>query len=79
VVVNVSDNGFGIPLEEQPRIFEKFYRVDSEKVRKIAGTGLGLAIVKAVVDRHNGRIWVASKPGAGSIFSFVLPAIEGNS
>jgi signal transduction histidine kinase len=79
VVVNVSDNGFGIPLEEQPRVFEKFYRVESAKTRKIGGTGLGLAIVKAVVDRHSGRVWVASNPGAGSTFTFVLPALEGKS
>jgi two-component system NtrC family sensor kinase len=75
VVVNVSDNGFGIPPEEQPRIFERFYRVKSEQARNITGTGLGLAIVKAVVDKHKGRVWVESKPGAGSTFSFVLAAI----
>jgi two-component system NtrC family sensor kinase len=77
VVVNVSDNGIGIPPDEQTRIFERFYRVESEEVLGIGGTGLGLAIVKAVINKHNGRVWVDSKPGVGSSFSFVLPAAEG--
>jgi len=76
VVVNVSDNGFGVPHEEQHRIFEKFYRVESEDLSGIDGTGLGLAIVKAVVDKHNGRVWVESQHGVGSTFSVVLPAME---
>ncbi len=76
VVVSVSDNGRGIPLEEQPRIFDKFYRVESEDARGIGGTGLGLAIVKGIVERHHGRVWVDSKPGVGSTFSFILPMIE---
>jgi signal transduction histidine kinase len=76
VVVNVSDNGPGIPPEEQPRIFDKFYRVESEEVTGVAGTGLGLAIVKAIVEKHQGRVWVESQPGVGSTFSFILPAVE---
>jgi two-component system sensor histidine kinase VicK len=72
----VSDNGLGVPGEEQNRIFDKFYRVESEDVSGIDGTGLGLAIVKAVVDKHNGRVWVESKYGVGSTFSVVLPAME---
>jgi len=75
VVVHVCDNGLGIPLEEQPHIFDKFYRVQSETADDVGGTGLGLAIVKAVIEKHGGRIWVESKPGLGSTFSFILPAI----
>ncbi len=76
VVVNVSDNGIGIPLEEQPRVFHKFYRGESADVSAVGGTGLGLAIVKAVVERHHGRVWVEAEPGVGSTFSFVLPTLE---
>lgn len=76
VVVRVSDNGFGIPLEEQPRIFDRFYRGQSEAVNGVGGTGLGLTIVKAIVEKHGGRIWVESKAGVGSTFSFILPAAE---
>lgn len=76
VVVSVSDNGIGIPLEEQPRIFERFYRVERDEGNEIGGTGLGLAIVKAVIEKHDGRVWVESKPGVGSTFSFIVPALE---
>jgi two-component system NtrC family sensor kinase len=76
VVVRVFDNGIGIPPSEQPRIFDRFYRVESEETADIKGTGLGLAIVKAVVEKHNGRVWVDSTPGVGSVFTFILPALE---
>jgi two-component system NtrC family sensor kinase len=76
VVVRVSDNGIGIPPSKQPRIFDRFYRVESEETADIKGTGLGLAIVKAVVEKHKGRVWVDSTPGEGSVFTFVLPALE---
>jgi two-component system NtrC family sensor kinase len=76
IVVQVSDNGLGIPAEEQSRIFDKFYRVESEDVTGIDGVGLGLAIVRSIVDRHDGRVWVESNPGEGSTFTFLLPAIE---
>ncbi|MCZ7545163.1 MAG: ATP-binding protein [Anaerolineae bacterium] len=73
VVVEVADNGYGIPLEAQARLFERFYRVvvtdDQPK-----GTGLGLAIVKSIVEQHGGRVFMRSKPGEGSTFGFVLPA-----
>ncbi len=69
VVVRVADNGIGIPLEDQPYIFERFYRVESEATQDIKGTGLGLTIVKSVVEKHGGRIWVESRPGAGSRWS----------
>ena len=73
VILHVADNGPGIPAEEQGRIFEKFYRA-SNVAEDVEGTGLGLAIVQSVVDQHRGRIWVDSKPGAGAIFTVVLPA-----
>ncbi|MBE9470507.1 MAG: response regulator [Chloroflexi bacterium] len=76
IVVHVADNGLGIHQAQQPYIFDKFYRVKSEETVDIKGTGLGLAIAKAVVEKHNGRVWVESKPGVGSVFSFVLPALK---
>jgi two-component system NtrC family sensor kinase len=75
MVVRVSDNGMGIPLADQPYIFERFYRVESDETEDIKGTGLGLTIVKSVIEKHGGRVWVESRPGAGSIFTFVLPAM----
>ena len=73
IVVSVQDTGLGIPPTDQPYIFDKFYRVESEETDDISGTGLGLAIVKSVIERHNGRVWVESEPGVGSTFTFVLP------
>jgi len=74
VMLSVADNGIGIPLEDQPYIFSKFYRVQNEATASIIGSGLGLSIVKTVVDKHGGRVWVESAPGQGSIFSVLLPA-----
>lgn len=76
VVVHVADNGIGILPAQQPYIFDKFYRVESEETLRITGTGLGLSIVKTVIEKHNGRVWVESKSGEGSTFSFVLPALQ---
>ncbi|MGC9521619.1 MAG: ATP-binding protein [Anaerolineae bacterium] len=72
-VVSVRDSGIGIPPQEQSRIFERFYRVQSAETEDVPGTGLGLAIVKSVVERHKGRIWVESVYGEGSTFTFVMP------
>ncbi|MDK1029353.1 MAG: ATP-binding protein [Anaerolineae bacterium] len=72
IIFSVSDEGAGIPLSEQPRVFEKFYRA-SNVSKKVGGSGLGLAIVKSVVDWHQGRVWVESKLGEGSTFFVVLP------
>ncbi len=72
LILHVADNGPGIPLEEQGHIFEKFYRASNVPDGAV-GTGLGLAIVKTIVDNHRGRIWVDSKPGAGAVFTVVLP------
>ena len=74
VMLSVADNGIGIPLEDQPYIFNKFYRVQSEATANILGSGLGLSIVKTVVDKHGGRVWVESAPGQGSTFTVLLPA-----
>lgn len=76
LILRVADNGPGIPLEEQGRIFEKFYRATNVE-NSVPGTGLGLAIVKTIVDNHGGRIWVDSKPGLGAVFTVVLPVYEG--
>lgn len=75
VILHVADNGPGIPLEEQGRIFEKFYRATNAP-NGVPGTGLGLAIVKTIVDNHRGRIWVDSKPGKGAVFTVVLPVAK---
>jgi signal transduction histidine kinase len=73
ILISVSDQGIGIPPEEQSRIFDRFYRVDNSNTRKIGGTGLGLAITQALVELHGGRIWVQSTPGEGSAFFLTLP------
>ena len=75
VMVRVEDSGPGIPPEEQTRIFEKFYRA-TNRPESVEGSGLGLAIVKSIVDSHQGRVWVESKAGEGSVFVVLLPALE---
>jgi two-component system phosphate regulon sensor histidine kinase PhoR len=70
----VRDQGLGIPLGEQERIFEKFYRLDPDQRRGIGGTGLGLYICRELVRSMGGRIWVESEPGRGTTASFELPA-----
>ncbi|MDP6664850.1 MAG: ATP-binding protein [SAR202 cluster bacterium] len=69
----VRDEGIGIPEEDAPKIFDKFYRVSSHLGRGRPGSGLGLAICKAVIEAHRGRLWVESTPGRGSTFHFTLP------
>lgn len=76
LVVNIRDTGVGIPIEEQGRIFEAFYRVENPLSVEAGGVGMGLAIVKRLVEAHGGRIWVESRPNAGSTFGFVIPAAE---
>jgi two-component system NtrC family sensor kinase len=72
LVISVSDTGIGIPLADQPYVFDKFYRAANAR-DDYTGTGLGLSIVKSIVENHNGRIWVDSKPGAGTTFTVMLP------
>jgi signal transduction histidine kinase len=72
MVLEIQDTGIGIPLEDQSRVFDKFYR--GENVREdYEGAGLGLAIIKSILDRHGGRIWVESQPGMGTRFTVLLP------
>jgi two-component system phosphate regulon sensor histidine kinase PhoR len=73
VTVEVTDNGIGIPRDDIPRIFERFYRVDRSRSREMGGTGLGLSIVKHVAQVHGGTIEVDSTPGRGSTFRLTLP------
>lgn len=73
VLVQVTDRGIGIPVQEQARVFERFYRVDPARSRRTGGTGLGLAIVKHVVDNHGGDVQIWSRPGQGSTFTVRLP------
>ena len=73
IILSVEDTGIGIPMESQPRVFERFYRVDEGRAREMGGTGLGLAIVKHIIRCHNGRIWLESTLGQGSTFYVALP------
>jgi two-component system phosphate regulon sensor histidine kinase PhoR len=74
VKILVRDRGCGISREHLPRLFERFYRVDKARSRRQGGTGLGLAIVKHIVQAHGGTVTVSSEPGAGSVFTILLPA-----
>ena len=74
VAIHVEDTGIGIAASDLPRVFERLYRGDKSRSRKIEGTGLGLAIVKHLVQAHAGEVFVSSEPGRGSRFSFTLPA-----
>ncbi len=73
ILVMISDTGIGIPSQDLPRIFERFYKVDRARTRNAGGTGLGLAIAKHLVEGHGGRIWATSEEGAGSTFYCALP------
>ena len=73
MLVTVADSGIGVPPEDLPRIFERFYKVDRARTRNASGTGLGLAIAKHLIEGHGGSIWATSIEGAGSTFFFALP------
>ena len=77
VMLSVADTGMGIPVEDQERIFEKFYRVKAIEESHV-GSGLGLNIVQSIVEAHGGRVWVESTPGMGTIFTVLFPAYEEN-
>lgn len=76
MVLYVSDNGPGIPPDDMPRIFERFYRVDKARSREVGGSGLGLSIVRHLTEAQGGRVWAESKMGAGSTFYLALPAAD---
>jgi PAS domain S-box-containing protein len=73
VLVWVADQGLGIPPEDLPKLFSKFFRVEHHEARHIGGTGLGLALVKEIVEAHHGTVWVESVLGTGSTFFFTVP------
>jgi signal transduction histidine kinase len=75
VKISVVDDGIGIPAKDMPRIFERFYQVESHLTRKHGGMGLGLSVAKVMVELHGGQIWVESAEGYGSNFSILLPAV----
>ena len=73
MILSISDQGLGIPKQDLPKIFDRFYRVDRARSRAQGGTGLGLAIAKEIIKQHNGFIWSKSEYGKGSTFTIVLP------
>jgi signal transduction histidine kinase len=72
-ILEVADNGIGIPAEALPKVFERFFRVDKARTRDQGGAGLGLSIVKSICSAHNGQVEASSTPGHGSLFRVVLP------
>jgi signal transduction histidine kinase len=75
-VLQVTDLGIGIASQDQPHVFDRFYRVKNEHTEEIEGTGLGLAIVRSVAERHGGRVWVESELGQGTTIGVALPVQE---
>ncbi len=76
VRIDVADTGQGIPEDDLDKVFDRFYRGEKSRSREYGGTGLGLAIARGIVESHGGRIWVESRPGTGSRFSFSLPKVS---
>lgn len=74
VLFEVADTGVGIPLESQPRVFERFFRANHPAAEAVDGTGIGLSLVKSVIENHHGKIWFESEPGAGTRFFVQMPA-----
>ena len=72
----MTDQGPGIPADEQERVFERFYRLDSARARSTGGSGLGLSIVRHVMESHGGEVTLWSQPGQGSTFTLRLPRLE---
>ncbi len=71
--MTVQDTGEGIPAQDLPHVFERFYRTDQARSRDTGGSGLGLSITRSLIEAHGGRIWAHSTEGAGSAFTFALP------
>jgi len=78
ILIQVEDHGSGIERKHLDRIFERFYRVDKSRSRKLGGTGLGLSIVKHILEAHGGQVSVESQPGRGSTFTLHLPRRASN-
>jgi signal transduction histidine kinase len=76
VQFRISDTGPGIPKDDLPHLFQKFYRVDNSATRTIGGTGLGLYICRKIIELYSGRIWVESEVGQGSTFYINIPRVE---
>jgi signal transduction histidine kinase len=74
--VAVTDDGIGIPARDLPRVFERFFQVETHLTRRYGGMGLGLAVAKAMIELHGGRIWAESQEGKGSKFTFLVPAAQ---
>lgn len=74
LLITVSDTGEGIPPDDLPFVFDRFYRADKSRSRTSGGSGIGLAIVKQLVEAHGGKVWVESQPGQGTTFGFTLPS-----
>jgi signal transduction histidine kinase len=72
-IFEVADTGIGIPPDAQPRVFDRFFRVDAARSREVGGAGIGLSIVKAICAAHDGRVAVRSEAGRGSCFTVHLP------
>ena len=77
ILITVTDTGMGIPPADQPYVFDKFYRASNSR-QEFSGTGLGLSIVRSIVDNHDGRIWLDSRPGEGTTFTIMLPQHNAN-
>jgi two-component system, OmpR family, phosphate regulon sensor histidine kinase PhoR len=77
--IAISDTGIGIPSEDLPRVFERFYRADKARSREMGGTGLGLSIVKHVIEQMGGTVVVTSQVGQGSRFTLTVPRFLGSS
>lgn len=75
VILAVTDTGAGIPADDLPLIWERFYKVDKAHTRENHGTGLGLSIAREIIDRHNAQVSVTSEPGAGTTFTIRFPAL----
>jgi two-component system sensor histidine kinase ResE len=73
VQITVSDSGPGIPADDLPHVFERFYRGEKSRTRNGSGAGLGLAIAKGIVEAHQGKIWIESDSSTGTSFHFTLP------
>ena len=76
--ITVADTGIGIPEEDQPKIFDRFYRVDKSRSKATGGTGLGLSIARWIAEQHSSSIQLTSKPGAGTAVTIKIPLAEHN-